>query len=61
MPSLHPFTFLMFFKSSVYVTVSLIGASLSEPHTSELNGGFSYVYYMYYLSYVFCMFVYAVN
>ena len=38
---------------------SLIGASLSEPHLSNLNGGF-FIYtciHVYYLSCVFCMFV----
>ena len=34
----------------------MIGASMSEPYTSELNGGISlmYVYIMYYTSYVHC-------
>ena len=30
----------------------VIGASLSEPHTSVLNGGFSYIYIYIYLPYV---------
>ena len=32
-------------------TYSLIGASLSEPHTSEFNGGI-FIYYYYYISVV---------
>ena len=39
---------------SLYCLSTIIGASLSEPHTSESNSGF-FIYYIYiYLPYVFC-------
>ena len=40
----------------------LIGASLSEPHTSESNGGFFiYIYIIYYYYYISAVRTYSVN
>ena len=73
MPSLHPFTFLMFLslvyihiyiytyrRFSVFTTsvglaalAPIIGASVSEPPSSDANGNFVFIYiYYYYVSYV---------
>ena len=45
-------------RGSEWVVCDIIGASLSEPHTSKLNGAifiYIYIYIIIYLSYVFRM------
>ena len=47
-------TWLPFFLHNCYVTpLRLIGASLSEPHTSESNGGFFIYIYIYIYVYIY--------
>ena len=47
-----PRKFVDLLNDSHTVNCCIIGASLSEPHTSESNGGFFIYIYIYYPSYV---------